>query len=256
MGVAVALDDFGTGFASIGYLQSYGFDCVKLDRTLSAGLGRDRRAAMLVSGMIQMARGLDMRVAAEGWRASCRPACCGWPGAMCCRVSFRRPAPWAVLLERGMSEPGSGELRKERCEGLPLALPDRLPTKVQRHPTLAPNLTAPQAEITPLRGSLRATMRHNQRFVGRRNGGAGRWPPASSFNLARRTIAHTLSRFPLRARIFRIGPLFSGAASAMSFPNRRSWRPFPGVLCLCKTDEIDAFFDPSPAIADPCRQGL
>lgn len=66
MGVAVALDDFGTGFASIGYLQSYGFDSVKLDTSLSARLGRDPRAAMLVSGMIHMARGLDMRVIAEG----------------------------------------------------------------------------------------------------------------------------------------------------------------------------------------------
>jgi diguanylate cyclase (GGDEF)-like protein len=66
MGAAVALDDFGTGFASIGYLQSYGFDCVKLDTSLSARLGRDPRAAMLVSGMIHMARGLEMRVAAEG----------------------------------------------------------------------------------------------------------------------------------------------------------------------------------------------
>ncbi|MDE1914916.1 MAG: EAL domain-containing protein [Sphingomonadales bacterium] len=66
MGVTVALDDFGTGFASIGYLQSYGFDCVKLDTSLSARLGRDPRAAMLVSGMIHMARGLDMRVVAEG----------------------------------------------------------------------------------------------------------------------------------------------------------------------------------------------
>ncbi|WP_343613872.1 EAL domain-containing protein [Novosphingobium sp.] len=106
MGVAVALDDFGTGFASIGYLQSYGFDCVKLDRTLSAGLGRDRRAAMLVSGMVQMARGLDMRVAAEGVENEMQASMLRLAG---CDVlqgyHFGRPAPLAVLLERGMSEP-------------------------------------------------------------------------------------------------------------------------------------------------------
>jgi diguanylate cyclase (GGDEF)-like protein len=96
MGVSVALDDFGTGFASIGYLQSYGFDCVKLDTSLSTRLGRDPRAAMLVSGMIHMARGLDMRVAAEGVESEIqagmlRVAGCdvlqgyhfGWPAPLC-----------------------------------------------------------------------------------------------------------------------------------------------------------------------------
>ena len=96
MGVSVALDDFGTGFASIGYLQSYGFDCVKIDTSLSARLGRDPRAAMLVTGMIHMARGLEMRVAAEGVESEMqagmlRLAGCdvlqgyhfGWPAPLC-----------------------------------------------------------------------------------------------------------------------------------------------------------------------------
>jgi diguanylate cyclase (GGDEF)-like protein len=100
MGIAVALDDFGTGFASIGYLQSYGFDCVKLDTSLSARLGRDPRAAMLVSGMIHMARGLEMRVAAEGVESELQAGMLRLAG---CDVlqgyHFGWPAPLANVLE-------------------------------------------------------------------------------------------------------------------------------------------------------------
>lgn len=66
MGVQVALDDFGTGFASIGYLQTYGFTCVKIDRSLVAELGENPRASLLISGMVFMGKGLDLRVVAEG----------------------------------------------------------------------------------------------------------------------------------------------------------------------------------------------
>jgi EAL domain-containing protein (putative c-di-GMP-specific phosphodiesterase class I) len=100
MGVAVALDDFGTGFASIGYLQSYGFDCVKLDTSLSTRLGRDPRAAMLVSGMIHMARGLDMRVAAEGVESELQAGMLRLAG---CDVlqgyHFGWPAPLGEVME-------------------------------------------------------------------------------------------------------------------------------------------------------------
>jgi EAL domain-containing protein (putative c-di-GMP-specific phosphodiesterase class I) len=61
---------------------------------------------MLVSGMVQMARGLDMRVAAEGVENEMQASMLRLAG---CDVlqgyHFGRPAPLAVLLERGMSEP-------------------------------------------------------------------------------------------------------------------------------------------------------
>lgn len=66
MGISIALDDFGTGFTSIHYLRSYGFSHVKIDKSLLAGLPHDKRATLLVTGAINLARGLDMRVVAEG----------------------------------------------------------------------------------------------------------------------------------------------------------------------------------------------
>jgi diguanylate cyclase (GGDEF)-like protein len=66
LGVSFALDDFGTGFTSIAYLQSFGFSCVKIDRSLTKRLEHDPKARFLISGLIQMARGLDVSVVVEG----------------------------------------------------------------------------------------------------------------------------------------------------------------------------------------------
>lgn len=66
IGVGFALDDFGTGFTSLAYLQSYGFTCVKIDRSLTIRLQSDRKAGHLISGLVQLAKGLDLRVVAEG----------------------------------------------------------------------------------------------------------------------------------------------------------------------------------------------
>ncbi|HRJ01374.1 MAG TPA: EAL domain-containing protein [Hyphomonas sp.] len=66
LGVRFALDDFGTGFTSIAYLQSFGFSCVKIDRSLTMRLEHDPKAGFLISGLIQMARGLDVSVVVEG----------------------------------------------------------------------------------------------------------------------------------------------------------------------------------------------
>ncbi|MBF9149835.1 putative bifunctional diguanylate cyclase/phosphodiesterase [Novosphingobium jiangmenense] len=65
-GMSVALDDFGTGFTSIHYLRSYGFSHIKIDKSLLDGLAPGSKAAMLVTGAIMLACGLDMRVIAEG----------------------------------------------------------------------------------------------------------------------------------------------------------------------------------------------
>jgi len=65
-GMSIALDDFGTGFTSIHYLRSYGFSHIKIDKSLLDGLAPGSKGAMLVTGAIMLACGLDMRVIAEG----------------------------------------------------------------------------------------------------------------------------------------------------------------------------------------------
>jgi diguanylate cyclase (GGDEF)-like protein len=66
LGVSFALDDFGTGFTSLAYLLSYRFSCVKLDKSLAQRLVQDSDAKYIISGLVQMAKGLKVRVVAEG----------------------------------------------------------------------------------------------------------------------------------------------------------------------------------------------
>ncbi len=65
-GVAIALDDFGTGYSSIGYLRSFSFDKLKLDRSLVVGITSNETARELCEATIAIARALDLEVTAEG----------------------------------------------------------------------------------------------------------------------------------------------------------------------------------------------
>lgn len=65
-GIAIALDDFGTGYSSIGYLRRYGFDRIKIDKSLASRVGTDPQATALVGGTVAIATALSMSVTAEG----------------------------------------------------------------------------------------------------------------------------------------------------------------------------------------------
>lgn len=66
LGVGIGLDDFGTGYASIGYLRDFGFDCLKLDRSITATVGVAGPAAAVLHATIAFAQVLSMSVIAEG----------------------------------------------------------------------------------------------------------------------------------------------------------------------------------------------
>jgi EAL domain-containing protein (putative c-di-GMP-specific phosphodiesterase class I) len=66
LGVTVALDDFGTGYASVGYLREYGFNKIKLDRSLTHSISTDIAAQQVVQGTILIAKGLSANIIAEG----------------------------------------------------------------------------------------------------------------------------------------------------------------------------------------------
>ncbi len=65
-GVAISLDDFGTGFASFQHLRQLHFDEMKIDTSFVAGLGSEPVANVIVEGFLSIARGLDVKVVAEG----------------------------------------------------------------------------------------------------------------------------------------------------------------------------------------------
>jgi diguanylate cyclase (GGDEF)-like protein len=65
-GIAIALDDFGTGFSSIGYLQQFSFDRVKLDRSLIEDVDVDPVKAALVESTMVFAYAMGLSVTVEG----------------------------------------------------------------------------------------------------------------------------------------------------------------------------------------------
>ncbi|MFB9952351.1 EAL domain-containing protein [Rhizobium puerariae] len=65
IGVKFALDDFGCGYASIGALREFGFDRMKIDRSLVMAIDNERGAKVLAA-TISLANALNIPVTAEG----------------------------------------------------------------------------------------------------------------------------------------------------------------------------------------------
>ncbi len=65
-GIKIALDDFGSGFASIGTLRQFGFDRMKVDRSLIVALDHEENAGAILHATIALANALHIPVTAEG----------------------------------------------------------------------------------------------------------------------------------------------------------------------------------------------
>jgi diguanylate cyclase (GGDEF)-like protein len=67
LGIRLVLDDFGTGYSSFGSLARGSFSKIKIDRSFASGAAAgDCHAKSIVEAMIGLARGLGLKVTAEG----------------------------------------------------------------------------------------------------------------------------------------------------------------------------------------------
>ena len=66
LGVCLAIDDFGVGYASLGYLERFPIDILKIDRSLVHGIHRDARQQRVVATVLALAETLELIVVAEG----------------------------------------------------------------------------------------------------------------------------------------------------------------------------------------------
>jgi diguanylate cyclase (GGDEF)-like protein len=65
-GVQVSIDDYGTGFSSLAYLKNLPVQEIKIDQSFVRDVLIDPRAQVIVASTIKLARGLDLRLVAEG----------------------------------------------------------------------------------------------------------------------------------------------------------------------------------------------
>ena len=66
LGVRTSIDDYGTGYSSLAYLRGLPADELKLDRSLTADVAADRRAAVIVKHTVALAHDLGLDLIAEG----------------------------------------------------------------------------------------------------------------------------------------------------------------------------------------------
>lgn len=65
-GVRFALDDFGTGYSSLGYINTFPFSKIKVDRSFVSGPNVGRKSEAIIRAVAEMGAQLDMEIVAEG----------------------------------------------------------------------------------------------------------------------------------------------------------------------------------------------
>jgi EAL domain-containing protein (putative c-di-GMP-specific phosphodiesterase class I) len=92
--VRLVMDDFGTGYASLGYLQKFRFDKIKIDRSFVQKLGVDPNAAAIIRAVVGLSEALGIATNARALKTIARWQCCARMAARRRKGSFlRRPYP-------------------------------------------------------------------------------------------------------------------------------------------------------------------
>ncbi len=103
-GIRVSLDDFGTGFSSLGYLNRFTIDEIKIDRSFVIDLERDSKERALVQAIVTLGHALGLEVVAEGIETASQAELLT---AMGCDIlqgfHFARPIAAADFVERFLS---------------------------------------------------------------------------------------------------------------------------------------------------------
>jgi diguanylate cyclase (GGDEF)-like protein len=110
LGVKIALDDFGSGFSSIGYLRQFGFDRIKIDRSMIIDILDSDSQRQMLQATVALARSLDIPVTAEGIETEEQAIAVRLFGCDCLQgYYFGRPMPADQITQL---------LREQRADGM------------------------------------------------------------------------------------------------------------------------------------------
>jgi diguanylate cyclase (GGDEF)-like protein len=110
LGVKIALDDFGSGFSSIGYLRQFGFDRIKIDRSMIIDILESDSQRQMLQATVALARSLDIPVTAEGIETEEQAIAVRLFGCDCLQgYYFGRPMPADQITQL---------LREQRADGM------------------------------------------------------------------------------------------------------------------------------------------
>ncbi|HVZ52997.1 MAG TPA: EAL domain-containing protein [Pseudolabrys sp.] len=66
LGIRIAMDDFGTGYSSLGYLRSFPFDKIKIDKSFIHDLSSKEDSVAIVRAVVGLSSSLGITTTAEG----------------------------------------------------------------------------------------------------------------------------------------------------------------------------------------------
>ena len=100
-GIRFSLDDFGTGYASIGYLATYSFDKVKIDRSFASVISENEASRSIVELVQHLAERIGFTVVAEGLEEDAQVKAIAATGICLAQgYFFGRPEPIGPLAKR------------------------------------------------------------------------------------------------------------------------------------------------------------
>jgi diguanylate cyclase (GGDEF)-like protein len=94
LGARISMDDFGTGYSSIGYLRSFQFDKIKIDKSFVRDLLTDEGSLAIVRAIAGLGISFGMTTTAEGVETEEQMRCLGLEG--CVEVQgylYSKPVP-------------------------------------------------------------------------------------------------------------------------------------------------------------------
>jgi EAL domain-containing protein (putative c-di-GMP-specific phosphodiesterase class I) len=65
-GATLAIDDFGTGYSGLNYLKNMPVSTLKIDKTFIDGILDDKYDKLLIGGIVEISRAMNLDTIAEG----------------------------------------------------------------------------------------------------------------------------------------------------------------------------------------------